>query len=151
MEIDEKEYNELRRNQEKLFCLISHGVKDWDEYNTAMNDFYKWLKKDKQKEKINSIVDIYKNTLVEYIQKILPLGTRLNETGLKEVEDILREICSKTFDVIDKDIYEKLANDLMDKIQEIVEEKYPGVDYWIDTGSRVQACMAMLEQFRKDL
>jgi len=152
MEIDEKEYNELRRNQEKLFCLISHGVEDsWDTYTEAMKDYEEWLKKDKQKEKINSIVDGYTKKLVEYIQKTLPFGSSLNEVGVKEVKDIVEELCIKTLDVIDKDIYEKWANDLMDKIQEIVEEKYPGVDYWIDTGSRVQACIAMLEQFRKDL
>jgi len=152
MEIDEKEYNELRRNQEKLFCLISQGVEDsWDGYNDAMKNYNEWLKKDKQKEKINSIVDGYTKKLVEYIQKTLPFGSSLNEVGVKEVKDIVEELCIKTLDVIDKDIYEKWANDLMDKIQEIVEEKYPGVDYWIDTGSRVQACIAMLEQFRKDL
>ena len=152
MEIDEKEYNELRRNQEKLFCLISQGVEDsWDGYNDAMKNYNEWLKKDKQKEKINSIVDGYTKKLVEYIQRTLPFGSSLNEVGVKEVKDIVEELCIKTLDVIDKDIYEKWANDLMDKIQEIVEEKYPGVDYWIDTGSRVQACIAMLEQFRKDL
>ena len=152
MEIDEKEYNELRRNQEKLFCLISHGVKDWDEYNTAMNDFYEWLKKDKQKEKINSMVDIYSNKLVELIQKTQPsLGTIINEVGVKEVKDIVEELCIKAFDVIDKDIYEKWANDLMDVIEEIAKEKYPNIPYWLDTGNRYQYCMEMLAHFRKDL
>lgn len=149
MEVDEKEYNELRRNQEKLFCLVSHGVKYWDEYDAAMKDFNEWLKKDKQKEKINSIVDNYSNKLIEYIT--LPFGNSLNELGVKEVKDIVEELCIKIMDVSNADIYEKWANDLMDTIQEIVEEKYPGVDYWIDTGNRIQACIAMLEQFRKDL
>lgn len=152
MEIDEKEYNELRRNQEKLFCLISHGVKDWDEYNTAMNDFYEWLKKDKQKEKINSIVDTYKDKIMDIFQPILnKMDAILNEDGIKEVKDILKEMCSKTFDVIDKDIYEKWANDLMDLIEEIAQEKYPDVPYWLDTGNRYQCCMEMLAHFRKDL
>lgn len=151
MEIDEKEYNELRRNQEKLFCLVSHGIENWDEYDVALEDFNKWLKKDKQKEKINSIVDTYSNKLVEYIQKTLPFGTSLNYVGVQEVKDIIEELCIKTFEVIDKDIYEKWANDLMDVIEEIAQEKYPNVPYWLDTGNRYQCCMEMLEHFRKDL
>jgi len=152
MEIDEKEYSELRRNQEKLFCLISHGVEDsWDEYTEAMKDYEEWLKKDKQKEKINSIVDGYTKKLVEYIQKTLPFGSSLNEVGVKEVKDIVEELCIKTLDVIDKDIYEKWANDLMDVIEEIAEERYPNIPYWLDTGNRYQCCMEMLEHFRKDL
>ena len=152
MEIDEKEYNELRRNQEKLFCLISHGVEDsWDEYTEAMKDYEEWLKKDKQKQKINSIVDTYSNKLVEYIQKTLPFGTSLNYVGVQEVKDIIEELCIKTFEVIDKDIYEKWANDLMDVIEEIAQEKYPNIPYWLDTGNRYQCCMEMLAHFRKDL
>lgn len=151
MEIDEKEYNELRRNQEKFNCLISHGVQDWDEYDSAMKDYNKWLEKDKQKEKINSIVDIYSNKLIEYIQKILPFGSSLNDVGVKEVKDIVEELCIKTLDVSDNAIYEKWANELMDVIEEIAEEKYPDVPYWLDTGNRYQCCMEMLAHFRKDL
>lgn len=152
MEIDEKEYNELRRNQEKLFCLISHGVEDsWDTYTEAMKDYEEWLKKDKQKEKINSIVDGYTKKLVEYIQKTLPFGSSLNEVGVKEVKDIVEELCIKTLDVIDKNIYEKWANDLMDVIEEIAQERYPNIPYWLDTGNRYQCCMEMLAHFRKDL
>ena len=50
MEIDEKEYNELRRNQEKLFCLVSKGVENWDEYDDAMKVYNEWLEGDKQKD-----------------------------------------------------------------------------------------------------
>ena len=151
MEIDEKEYNKLRRNQEKFNCLISHGVQDWDEYDSAMKDYNKWLEKDKQDEKINSIVDIYSNKLIEYIQKILPFGSSLNEVGVKEVKDIIEELCIKTLDVNDKTIYETWANALMDTIEGIAKEKYPDVPYWLDTGNRYQCCMEMLEHFRKDL
>ena len=151
MEVDEKEYNELRRNQEKLFCLISHGVENWDEYNATMKDYNKWLEEDKQKEKRDEIADIYNNKLIEYIQKTLPFGTSLNEVGVKEVKDIVEELCTKTFDIIDKNIYEKWANDLMDVIEEIAQEKYPNVPYWLDTGNRYQCCMEMLAHFRKDL
>ena len=151
MEVDEETYNELRRNQEKLFCLFSHGVENWDEYDAAMKDFNKWLEKYKQKEKINSIVDGYTKKLVEYIQKTLPFGASLNEVGVKEVKDIVEELCTKTFDIIDKNIYEKWANDLMDVIEEIAQEKYPNVPYWLDTGNRYQCCMEMLAHFRKDL
>ena len=151
MEIAEKEYNELRRNQEKLFCLISHGVENWDEYDAAMKDFNKWLEKDKQKEKINKIVDIYSNKLIELIHKTQPsFGTIINEVGVKEVKDIVEELCIKTLDVIDKD-NETWANDLMDGIEEIAQEKYPDVPYWLDTGNRYQCCMEMLAHFRKDI
>ena len=150
MEVDEETYNELRRNQEKLFCLISHGVENWDEYDATMKDYNKWLEKDKQKEKRDEIVDIYNNKLIEYIQKTLPLGTRLNEVGVKEVKDIVEELCIKTLDVIDKN-NETRANDLMDVIEEIAQEKYPDVPYWLDTGNRYQCCMEMLAHFRKDL
>lgn len=150
MEVDEETYNELRRNQEKLFCLISHGVENWDEYNATMKDYNKWLEEDKQKEKRDEIADIYNNKLIEYIQKTLPFGTSLNEVGVKEVKDIVEELIIKTLDVIDKD-NEKWANDLMDVIEEIAQEKYPNVPYWLDTGNRYQCCMEMLAHFRKDL
>ena len=151
MEVNEETYNELRRNQEKLFCLFSHGVENWDEYDAAMKDFNKWLEKYKQKEKINSIVEDYTKKLVEYIQKTLPFGASLSEVGVKEVKDIVEELCTKTFDIIDKNIYEKWANDLMDVIEEIAEERYPNVPYWLDTGNRYQCCMEMLAHFGKDL
>ena len=152
MEIDEKEYNELRRNQEKLFCLISHGVEDsWDEYTEAMKDYEQWLKKDKQKQKINKIVDTYKDKVIKVFQPILnELDTRLSEDGIKELKNILQELCIKTFDVVDKN-NEKWANDLMDVIEEIAQEKYPDIPYWLDTGNRYQCCMEMLDHFRKDL
>lgn len=152
MEVDEKEYNELRRNQEKLFCLISHGVEDsWDAYTEAMKDYKEWLERDKQKEKIDKIVDIYSNKLIEYINKVLPSGSTLNEVGVKEVKDILKEICTRELTLKDKNNYEEWAHDLMDMIEEIAEERYPNVPYWLDTGNRYQCCIEMLEQFRKDL
>ena len=35
--------------------------------------------------------------------------------------------------------------------EEIAKEKYPDIPYWCDTGSRWNVCMAMLEQFKKDI
>lgn len=58
MEVDEEIYNELRRTEQRFYCLVSHGVEHWDAYDAAMKDFNEWLEKDKQKEKINKIVDI---------------------------------------------------------------------------------------------
>lgn len=152
MEIAEKEYNELRRNQEKLFCLISHGVQDWDEYDSAMKDYNEWFEKDKQKEKINSIVDTYKDKIMGIFQPILSkMDAILNEDGIKEVKDILKRMCIETLNVTSKNNYETWANDLMDVIEEIAQEKYPDVPYWLDTGNRYQCCIEMLAHFRKDL
>ena len=153
MEVDEKEYNELRRNQEKLFCLISHGVEDsWDEYDAAMKDFNKWLEKDKQKEKIDKIVHIYTGKILSVFNTIFTIcGAKLNDAVIKELKNILQELCTRELTLKDKNIYEKWANDLMDVIEEIAEERYPNVPYWLDTGNRYQCCMEMLEHFRKDL
>jgi len=153
MEVDEKEYNELRRNQEKLFCLISHGVEDsWDEYDAAMKDFNKWLEKDKQKEKIDKIVHIYTGKILSVFNTIFTIcGAKLNDAVIKELKNILQELCTRELTLKDKNIYEKWANDLMDVIEEIAEERYPDVPYWLDTGNRYQCCMEMLAHFRKDL
>ena len=48
-------------------------------------------------------------------------------------------------------MYANWCESLMDKIEEIAEEKYPNIPYWIDTGSRWNTCMAMLDTFQKDL
>lgn len=48
-------------------------------------------------------------------------------------------------------LYANWCESLMEKVEKIAGEKYPEVDVWCDTGSRWNACMAMLEQFRKDL
>lgn len=152
MEIDQETYTELRRNQEKLFCLFSHGVEDWDNYGTAMKDYNKWLEKDKQKEEINKIVDIYGDKIVDSLQPSFKIcGATLNDNGIKEIKDILKEMCTREQYLQDKNIYEKWANDLMDVIEEIAEERYPNVPYWLDTGNRYQCCMEMLAHFRKDL
>ena len=148
MEIDEKEYNELRRNQEKLFCLISHGVEDsWDEYTEAMKDYEEWLKKDKQKEKINKIVDVYGDRIVDSLRP----SFMICGDDIKEIKDILKEMCTRelSFDV--KDYHVEWETGLMDVIEEIAEEKYPDVPYWLDTGNRYQCCMEMLAHFRKEL
>lgn len=153
MEVDEKEYNELRQNQEKLFCLISHGLEDsWDEYDVAMKDFNKWLEKDKQKQKIDPIVNLYMGKILEVLQPAFNIGgVNLTSEGKKEIKDILKEMCSETFNIVSENKYETWANDLMDVIEEIAQEKYPEVPYWLDTGNRYQCCMEMLAHFRKDL
>ena len=52
MEVDEEIYNELRRIEQRFYCLVSHGVEDWDNYDAAMKDYNEWLEKDKQKDRI---------------------------------------------------------------------------------------------------
>ena len=76
---------------------------------------------------------------------------KLNDTGIKEIKDVLKEMCTRELTLKDKNIYEKWAKDLMDKIKSIAKEKYPDVPYWLDTGNRYQCCMEMLAHFRKDL
>ena len=142
MEVDEEIYNELRRTEQRFYCLVSHGVEHWDAYDSAMKDFNEWLEKDKQQEKINKIVDIYTDKIMGFIQPSFKrLNAKLTDTGIKEIKDTLK----------DKNMYEKWAKDLMDEIEKIVEEKYPDVPYWLDTGNRYQCCMEMLAHFRKDL
>lgn len=48
-------------------------------------------------------------------------------------------------------LYGVWGKSIMDKIEEIAKEKYPDVPYWCDTGSRWNVCMAMLEQFKRDI
>lgn len=152
MEVDEETYNELRRNQEKLFCLFSHGVENWDEYDAAIKDFNEWLEEDKQKEKIDKIVHIYTGKILSVFNTIFKIcGAKLNDDGIKELKNILQELCTRELTLKDKINYKEWANDLMDVIEEIAQEKYPNVPYWLDTGNRYQCCMEMLAHFRKDL
>ena len=60
---------------------------------------------------------------------------KLNDTGIKEIKDVLKEMCTRELTLKDKNIYEKWAKDLMDEIESIAEEKYPDVPYWLDTGN----------------
>jgi hypothetical protein len=152
MEVDEETYNELRRIEQRFYCLVSHGVQDWDNYDAAMEDFNKWLEKDKQKEKINKIVDVYGDKIVDFLRPSFKIcGAALNEEGIKEIKDVLKEMCTRELTLKDKNNYETWANDLMDVIEEIAQERYPNVPYWLDTGNRYQCCMEMLEHFRNDL
>lgn len=50
-----------------------------------------------------------------------------------------------------EELYANWCVDFMDKIEEIAHKKYPNVTYWVDTGSRWNVCMAMLQQFEDDL
>ena len=50
-----------------------------------------------------------------------------------------------------KGMYANWCEPLMDKIEEIAKEKYPNMPYWIDTGSRWNVCMTMLDRFEQDL
>ena len=47
-------------------------------------------------------------------------------------------------------LYAEWCNSVMDKIEEIAKEKYSNI-VWVDTGSRWNVCMAILEQFKQDL
>ena len=147
MEVDEEIYNELRRIEQRFYCLVSHGVENWDEYDAAMKDFNEWLEKDKQKEKINKIADVYGDRIVDSLRP----SFMICGDDIKEIKDILKELCTRELTLKDKNNYEKWANDLMDVIEEIAEERYPNVPYWLDTGNRYQCCMEMLAHFRKDL
>ena len=40
---------------------------------------------------------------------------------------------------------------LLEAIEKIADEKYSDVPYWIDTGSRLNVALAMLEQFKRDI
>lgn len=152
MEVDEEIYNELRRTEQRFHCLVSHGVEHWDEYDAAMKDFNQWLEQDKQKEKINKIVDIYADKIVDFLQPSFKrFDASLNDTGIKEIKEVLKEMCTRELTLKDKNMYEKWARDLMDVIEKIAEEKYPDVPYWLDTGNRYQCCMEMLAHFKKDL
>ena len=51
-----------------------------------------------------------------------------------------------------RDEYKKIWCDmLLDRIEEIAKEKYSDVEYWIDTGSRLDCAMAMLKTFDEEL
>ena len=50
-----------------------------------------------------------------------------------------------------KTIYANWCESIMTKVEEIANKKYPNTPYWCDTGSRWNVCMAMLEEFEKDL
>lgn len=55
-------------------------------------------------------------------------------------------------DSLEEENYKKVWCDmLLNKIEEIAEEKYPNIEYWIDTGSRLNCALEMLETFKKDL
>ena len=92
MEVDEEIYNELRRTEQRFYCLVSHGVEHWDAYDSAMKDFNEWLEKDKQQEKINKIVDIYTDKIMGFIQPSFKrLNAKLTDTGIKEIKDTVQE------------------------------------------------------------
>lgn len=43
------------------------------------------------------------------------------------------------------------CDELLNEIESIAHEKYPKIKVWIDTGSRLNVALAILEQVRKDL
>ena len=40
---------------------------------------------------------------------------------------------------------------LLEKIEQIAKDKYPDVEYWTDTGNRIDCAYAMLRTFENDL
>ena len=52
-----------------------------------------------------------------------------------------------------EDIYMKAVwcDELLKAIDDIKENKYSDVDTWIDTGSKLNEALAVLEQVKKDL
>lgn len=60
--------------------------------------------------------------------------------------------CSYIDSLKDKYSFKKTwCDELLAKIEAIADEKYPNKEYWVDTGSRVDVALAMLETMRKDL
>lgn len=49
------------------------------------------------------------------------------------------------------EMYANWCIDFMNKIEEIAHKKYPNTKVWVDTGSRWNVIMTMLEQFEEDL
>lgn len=43
------------------------------------------------------------------------------------------------------------CDELIKEIDKIAKDKYPNIDVWIDTGSKLNECLAILEQAYKDL
>ena len=43
------------------------------------------------------------------------------------------------------------CDELLKAIDDIKENKYPDVDTWIDTGSKLNEALAVLEQVKRDL
>ena len=52
-----------------------------------------------------------------------------------------------------EDVGMKVAwcNELLKAIDEIKESKYPNVDVWIDTGSKLNEALAVLQRVKEDL
>lgn len=46
---------------------------------------------------------------------------------------------------------QKWCDMLLEAIEKIADEKYSDVPYWIDTGSKLNIALAMLEQFKRDI
>jgi hypothetical protein len=74
-----------------------------------------------------------------------------NWTSYKEMEEQLKrkeQECER----LKEENYKKVWCDmLLNKIEEIAKEKYPNTEYWIDTGSRLNCALEMLDTFKRSL
>lgn len=64
---------------------------------------------------------------------------------------VVRGVNREDIMALTKEQYKYWANSLLEKIENIAERQYPDMPYWIDTGSRLDAAMAMLNRFDEDL
>ena len=63
-----------------------------------------------------------------------------------KVDNFLEEDCPE-----DNTYKQVWCDMLLEAIEKIADEKYPDVPYWVDTGSRLNVALAMLEQFKTDI
>lgn len=63
-----------------------------------------------------------------------------------KVDNFLEEDCPE-----DNTYKQVWCDMLLEAIEKIADEKYSDVPYWVDTGSRLNVALAMLEQFKTDI
>ena len=63
-----------------------------------------------------------------------------------KVDNFLEEECPE-----DNTYKQVWCDMLLEVIEKIADEKYSDVPYWVDTGSRLNVALAMLEQFKTDI
>lgn len=107
MEIDEKTFEILVRDQQRLHCLQSYGVDNWDGYSDAMEDYYKWEQEREQLQKLKPLIQKYYDSIVEEV------------TTKCTVESLDRYT---QYAVYDKDGLENILTDFVEEILKIGKE-----------------------------
>ena len=75
-------------------------------------------------------------------------GTWVN---VDDIKPFTMSTSTNTEGSIKNEMYANWCIDFMNKIEEIAHKKYPNQNIWVDTGSRYNVIMAMLQQFEDDL